>query len=140
MKTHTLILFLLFVTVFVSAQKIDNAFVEGTWKVVSIEESPQDPPFSFMTKSYRKAKFVFNNDQSCRLTTTLANGFFRTLSDRIDNSFWSLSGQSARPSVLIEDNGEKVLEIFVSTLAGETFFGLGEEGDTSYFLLKVVKE
>lgn len=138
MKKYIL-LFFFFSFVLVNAQKIDNAFIEGTWKVVSVDDSPNNPPFSLMVESFKKATFVFKQDQTCALKTSLQNGFFRIISDAVEIAYWNLSETSGRTSVLIEDNGKKILEIFVMLQGRDVFFELGEQGDESYFLLKVEK-
>ncbi len=123
----------------VNAQKIDKQFVEGTWKVVSVEEAPDNPPFSLMTSSFEQAVFTFNSDQTCELESAVDNGCFAMISSVVKNAQWTLSFQSEKPLISIESNGEKQLEIFVTTSDDETYFALDEEGGKAYFLLKVEK-
>jgi hypothetical protein len=123
------------------AQQIDNQFIEGSWKVISVEQWPDNPPQSLLVNSFQKATFIFNQDQSCSLKTGLQNGLFRQLSDAVSDSTWALSDQNIRPSVVIEGfDGKKNLEIFVSQQGGEVFFELGLLGDDDYFMLNVEKQ
>ena len=140
MRKTFVFLFIVFSSTILNAQKIDDTFIEGTWKVISVDDSPNDPPFSLMVESFKKATFIFNTDQSCVLKTSLRNGFFVQMSEAVEISTWSISEESARSSVLIEDAGRKVLEIFVLQEGSDVFFELGEQGDQSYFLLKVEKQ
>ena len=123
------------------AQRIDSRFVEGSWKVISVDQSPDNPPFSLMVNSFKKATFSFNQDQSCSLKTTSQNGLFRLMSDAVSESTWALSDQNMQPSIVIEGfGGKKNLEIFVSRAGSEVYFELGQPGDNNYFMLNVEKQ
>ena len=136
-----LFIFMMITTSVAFAQQIDNRFIEGSWKVISVDIAPDNPPFSLMEKSFEKATFVFNQDQSCSLKTSRQNGLFRLMSDAISDSTWALSKQDMRPSVVIEGfGGKKNLEIFVSQIGSEVYFELGQPGDDNYFMLNVGKQ
>lgn len=123
------------------AQQIDNRFIEGSWKVISVDIAPDNPPYSLMERSFAKATFVFNQDQSCQLKTGMQNGLFRLMSDAVSDSTWSLSNQGMRPSILIEGfSGKKNLEIFVSQIGSEVYFELNQPEDDNYFMINVEKQ
>ena len=125
----------------VFAQQIDHRFIEGSWKVISVEQSPDNPSFSLMVNSFKKATFTFNQDQSCSLKTSVQNGFFRLMSDAVSESTWALSTDGMRPSIVIEGfGGKKNLEIFVLQEGSEVFFELGQPEEDRYFLLNVEKQ
>jgi len=123
------------------AQRIDNRFIEGSWKVISVDQFPNNPPHSLMVNSFKKAVFVFNQDQSCSLKTGLQNALFRSMSDAVSESTWALSDQNMRPSIVIEGfGGQKNLEIFVSQVGSDVYFELGQPEDDDYFMLNVEKQ
>lgn len=136
-----LFILMMIATSLVYSQQIDNRFIEGSWKVISVDQSPDNPPFSLLVNSFKKAIFTFNEDQSCSLKTGLQNGLFRLMSDAVSESTWALSDQNMQPSIVIEGfGGKKNLEIFVSRAGSEVFFELGQPGDDKYFMLNVEKQ
>ncbi len=136
-----LFILMMIATSLVYSQQIDNRFIEGSWKVISVDQSPDNPPFSWLVNSFKKAIFTFNEDQSCSLKTGLQNGLFRLMSDAVSESTWALSDQNMQPSIVIEGfGGKKNLEIFVSRAGSEVFFELGQPGDDKYFMLNVEKQ
>ena len=134
-------IFMMLTTAVAFTQQINNEFIEGSWKVIGVDQSPDNPPFSLMVNSFEKATFVFSQDQSCSLKTTVQNGFFRLMSDVVSDSSWALSNQNMRPSIVIEGfDGKKNLEIFVSQIGSDIYFELGQPEDDNYFMLNVEKQ
>lgn len=134
------ILLLLLISTAVNAQKIDTEFIQGTWKVTEVLKSPQKPPFSLMTDSFKHATFIFNEDKSAVIETSSPSQFFSMITSIIKgNTIWKLSNTGKTSSIKYEytHNKDKAMEIAVSTKENETFFTLLSEEKT--FMLKVEK-
>ncbi|MBV7269315.1 lipocalin family protein [Winogradskyella luteola] len=136
MKNNMLIVFILFNLV-LNAQIINNESIKGKWEVVDMEKSPENPPFSLMTDSFRNASFTFNEDKTFKLETSHANSFFSMIVSVVNNSVWRLSGDANQVSVLIENNEEKELEIFITKSDENILFKINAKDD--YFLMKMNK-
>lgn len=135
-----LFILLLFSAITLNGQEVDKKFVEGTWEVTEVEKSPENPPFSLMTESFRNATFTFNKDESCSIKTTVQNSFFSMITSVVEQSNWRIIKENETTSIRIEKGDKKTLEIFVSIKESEVFFETGKKEDRAYFILKVEKK
>lgn len=131
-----LIVFILFNLV-LNAQIIDNESIKGKWEVVDMEKSPENPPFSLMTDSFKNARFTFNEDKTFHLETTHANSFFLIITSIVNKSTWRLTNGGDQNSILIENNGKKEMEIFVTKADTDILFKIDTKEE--YFLMKMNK-
>ncbi len=118
---------------------INDDFIEGVWKVVSVEESSKEKPFSLLTDSFKAARFTFNPDKTCKLMTSIDNQLFSLMTSIINQSNWEIMEQEKVPILGIINNGKTKLEIGITKKEKAIFFTLDKKGEPSYFVLKVEK-
>lgn len=115
-KTLLLFCFIVFSNIAIAQDKS----IIGSWQVKEVVSPKDNPVFQDLVKGLSKSTFIFNNDNSFKITSTNPTESLKYITYIADNGFWKLENQT----IVISDKSDKSLltKIFISKKDDKTFF------------------
>ena len=121
----TIILLFLFIGVKGFCQKIDNNFIQGSWKVVEVEKYPTARNYKDLIDAFKKSTFIFQLDKSFILRTTNSNVLFEMMTDMFKDTSWKIGNKN---NILIgtKKDGFTVMDMKINIIEKKVSFVLSK--------------